>query len=86
VRGRHAWTPAPQVVDALDAAFYAALGNVEPTGRRFLLALGVSGSMTWGGIGAAGAHASRGVRRDARRHGGHQPSYEVVGLHAGRGG
>ena len=34
-----------EVVDALDAAFYTAFGNVEPTGKRLLLALDVSGSM-----------------------------------------
>lgn len=32
-------------MDALDGAFYAAFGNVEPTGKRWLLALDVSGSM-----------------------------------------
>lgn len=47
-RGRNSWTPVPQVIDALDAAFYAAFGNVEPTGRRWLLALDVSGSMGCG--------------------------------------
>jgi 60 kDa SS-A/Ro ribonucleoprotein len=36
---------APRVVDALDGAFYAAFGNVEPTGKRTMLALDVSGSM-----------------------------------------
>jgi 60 kDa SS-A/Ro ribonucleoprotein len=50
VRGRHSWTPVAQIVDALDAAFYTASRNVEPTGRRLLLALDVSGSMTWGSI------------------------------------
>ena len=39
------WTPVPQVVDALDRAFYAAFGNVPATGKRWLLALDVSGSM-----------------------------------------
>lgn len=39
------WTPVPKVLDALDAAFYAAFGNVEPTGKRIELALDVSGSM-----------------------------------------
>jgi 60 kDa SS-A/Ro ribonucleoprotein len=34
-----------QVVDALDEAFYLAFGNVEPTGKRTMLALDVSGSM-----------------------------------------
>ena len=45
-RGRHSWTPVPQIVDALDAAFYTAFENVEPTGKRLLLALDVSGSMS----------------------------------------
>jgi 60 kDa SS-A/Ro ribonucleoprotein len=44
-RGRNTWTPVPQVIDALDAAFYQAFANVEPTGKRWLLALDVSGSM-----------------------------------------
>jgi 60 kDa SS-A/Ro ribonucleoprotein len=37
-------------VDALDRAFYAAFRNVEPTGKRWLLALDVSGSMDCGQI------------------------------------
>lgn len=39
------WTPVPQIVDALDDAFYLAFGNVEPTGKRWLLGIDVSGSM-----------------------------------------
>ncbi len=45
VRGESTWTPTRQVVDALDAAFYAGFGAVEPAGKRTLLALDVSGSM-----------------------------------------
>ena len=45
-RGKHAWKPVAQVVDALDAAFYLAFGAVEPSGKRTMLALDVSGSMT----------------------------------------
>ena len=48
VRGRSEWTPVREIVDALDAAFYTAFENVEPTGKRLLLALDVSGSMTGG--------------------------------------
>ena len=33
VRGKRHWTPVGAVVDALDAAFYAAFGNVEPAGQ-----------------------------------------------------
>jgi 60 kDa SS-A/Ro ribonucleoprotein len=45
VRGKNTGDPVAQVVDALDAAFYLAFGNVEPSGKRTLLALDVSGSM-----------------------------------------
>lgn len=45
-RGAGEWTPAPVISDALDAAFYAAYGAVEPSGKRTLLALDISGSMS----------------------------------------
>jgi 60 kDa SS-A/Ro ribonucleoprotein len=44
-RGTGVWKPVPQVSAALDAAFYASFKNVEPTGRKLMLALDVSGSM-----------------------------------------
>ena len=50
-RGDSTWTPSRKVIDALDAAFYASYGNVEPSGANMLLALDVSGSM---GAAAAG--------------------------------
>lgn len=50
VRGKGEWTPVPKVVDALDAVFYASFGNVEPTHKRLMLALDVSGSMAGGMI------------------------------------
>lgn len=46
VQGSSSWAPVPQIVDALDAGFYEAFGGVEPAGKRTLLALDVSGSMT----------------------------------------
>ena len=49
-RGKLSWTPVPQIVDALDAGFYLAFQNVEPTGKNVLLALDVSGSMECGTI------------------------------------
>ena len=45
VRGSGIWEPVASIVDALDAAFYASFGIVEPAGKRMLLALDVSGSM-----------------------------------------
>ena len=46
-RGSLAWEPVAPVLDALDEAFYSSFGSVTPTGRKFLLALDVSGSMHW---------------------------------------
>lgn len=45
-RGQHSWMPVPKIVDALDEAFYKAFANAEPTGKRFLLGVDVSGSMS----------------------------------------
>jgi 60 kDa SS-A/Ro ribonucleoprotein len=45
-RGQSSWEPVSRVVDALDAAFYAAFASVQPANMRTLLALDVSGSMT----------------------------------------
>jgi 60 kDa SS-A/Ro ribonucleoprotein len=50
VRGSGTWQPVATIVDALDAAFYASFGVVEPSGKRMLLALDVSGSMGCGNV------------------------------------
>ncbi|HEU0035315.1 MAG TPA: TROVE domain-containing protein [Kofleriaceae bacterium] len=50
VRGQGIWQPVASVVDALDAAFYASFGTLEPSNKRTLLALDVSGSMECGSI------------------------------------
>lgn len=41
------WIPVQRIVDALDKAFYLAFKAVEPTGKRWMLALDLSASMTW---------------------------------------
>jgi 60 kDa SS-A/Ro ribonucleoprotein len=51
MRGSSTWTPVQTVVDALDIAFYQTFENVEATGKRVLLALDVSGSMSTGSVG-----------------------------------
>ena len=45
-RGSLAWKPVGQITDALDEAFYLSFGNVTPTGKRLMLGIDVSGSMT----------------------------------------
>lgn len=44
-RGRSTWMPVPEVIDALDRAFYASFETLEPTGKRHMLGLDVSPSM-----------------------------------------
>jgi 60 kDa SS-A/Ro ribonucleoprotein len=87
IRGRHTWTPVPQLVDALDAAFYTAFENVEPTGKRVLIALDVSGSMAGGcvagvrGLTPRDASAALALVTAAT-----ETRWETVGFFAGRGG
>lgn len=49
-RGKLSWTPVPQVITALNEAFHLAFKNIEPTGKRWLLGLDVSGSMCAGAV------------------------------------
>jgi 60 kDa SS-A/Ro ribonucleoprotein len=87
VRGRGEWVAVSQVVDALDAAFYAAFGNVEPVGKRFLLALDVSGSMGAGSVaGAVGLTPRDASAAMAMITAATEPSHEIVGFFAGKRG
>lgn len=47
-KGKLAWQPNRRICDALDSAFYLAFKTVEPTGKRHMLAVDVSGSMDSG--------------------------------------
>jgi 60 kDa SS-A/Ro ribonucleoprotein len=46
MRSKESWPVSRRVADALDAAFYDAFANVAPSGKRMLLAVDTSGSMT----------------------------------------
>jgi 60 kDa SS-A/Ro ribonucleoprotein len=48
MRSDSTWPVVSDLVDALDTAFYRAFEAVKPAGKRFLLGLDVSGSMTGG--------------------------------------
>lgn len=58
-RSKHTWQPVGQVVDALDAAFYASFGFLEPSGAATLLGLDVSASMDGGVIAGVAGLAPR---------------------------
>lgn len=50
LRGNLSWNPIPKITDALDSAFYLAFKTLTPTGKRILIGLDVSGSMSGGTI------------------------------------
>ncbi|MEV0231608.1 TROVE domain-containing protein [Nonomuraea sp. NPDC050786] len=46
---RQTWHPVPAILDALEETYELAFGTVEPSGKRLLVAVDSSGSMSWGG-------------------------------------
>ena len=50
LRGKGTWTPVPAITDALNEAFHLAFANVEPTRKRLLLGVDVSGSMAMSSV------------------------------------
>jgi 60 kDa SS-A/Ro ribonucleoprotein len=46
IKGSLKWKPVQTVMDGLDDAFYGTFGNVTPTGKRIVVGLDVSGSMS----------------------------------------
>jgi 60 kDa SS-A/Ro ribonucleoprotein len=84
-RGVGVWSPVQRVVDALDGAFYATFGNAEPTGRRWLLALDVSGSMAGSVIaGVPGLSARDGTAAMALVTAATEANHHIIGF-TGRG-
>lgn len=82
-QGKSTWTPAQRVVDALDAAFYQSFGTIEPAGKRTLLALDVSGSMTWESSMCGVLQAREGAVAMAMATMATEPDSEVVAFSAG---
>lgn len=81
-RGGKSWTPARNFIDALDEAFYLAYGNVEPAGKRTLIALDCSGSMgaPAGGLPVSCLEVAAAL---ALVIGNTEPEFEIVGFSAG---
>lgn len=81
VRGSGQWQPVQKVVDALDEAFYLSFGNVEPSGKRLILALDVSGSMGAGQIaGVPGLTPRIGTAAMALVTAATESDYQIVGF------
>jgi 60 kDa SS-A/Ro ribonucleoprotein len=49
-KGSGTWTPDKDICAALNSAFKNAFDNIVPTDQRYLLALDISGSMTYGSV------------------------------------
>jgi 60 kDa SS-A/Ro ribonucleoprotein len=78
VRGSGEWNVVPQVVEALDAAFNLAFHNVEPTGKKHLLGVDVSGSMSMNVLGTlSAAEAAAAMALVTART---EPNYYVMGF------
>jgi 60 kDa SS-A/Ro ribonucleoprotein len=85
-RGESTWTPDRMIVDALDVAFYASFGTVEPTGKRTLLALDVSASMAGAAISNLPLTAREASAALALVTAATEPDYDIVGFTDGGAG
>lgn len=79
MKGGGTWTVVPQVVTALDQTFELAFQNVEPTGKRFVLGVDVSGSMgmSFGGSVLSAAEAAAAMALVTART---EPNYFIMGF------
>lgn len=53
-RSKKTWTPVPRIVDILEKAVELSFDVVEPTGKVFMHAVDVSGSMSWAVVDSVG--------------------------------
>lgn len=83
MRGSSTWDVVSKLVDALDEAFYLSFGAVEPTGKRILLALDVSGSMCMSFIGNLNMSAREASSAMAMVTARTEKNYDVVGFTSG---
>lgn len=77
---RSEWPVIPQVVDALDWAFYQSFGNVESSGKRILLGVDISGSMATGQVAGSPLSPRMAAAAMALVTAKTEPSYMVVGF------
>lgn len=85
VLGSAHWDPNRYIVDALDSAFYSAFGAVEPSNKRTLLALDVSGSMGFDTISGMPLTPREASAALALVQMATEPEVEVVGFTGGSG-
>src|SRR3989454_9380882 len=81
-KGALKWSPVSAIVDALDAAFYATFGNVEPCNKPVVLALDVSGSMAASNIAGSCISAREGSAAMALITATTEPEHEIIAFSA----
>ncbi|GAS99883.1 TROVE domain-containing protein, partial [Mycolicibacterium canariasense] len=79
-RGDGTWTPAPKISDALDAAFYASYGAIEPANKPTLIALDVSASMATASISGMPLNAREAAAAIAMATAASEPDHTIVGF------
>ena len=79
-KGSLTWSPLRKITDALEETFYLSFGNVEPTGKRTLLALDISGSMSQTLPGAPMISCAEGVACMAMVTAKIESRYEIMGF------
>jgi 60 kDa SS-A/Ro ribonucleoprotein len=79
-KGNLRWDPNSTVCDALEEAFYKSFKFVQSTGKRFLLALDVSGSMSSGILGSAVVTAREASAAMAMVTARTEANYHIVGF------
>ena len=86
VRGKNTWTPAPQVIDALDAAFGRSFSQAPQTNKRLYLDIDVSGSMSNGEVaGVPGLSPRMAAAAMAMAIARREPNYYMAGFAASPG-
>lgn len=74
------WNPSPIIVDALNVGYHLAFANVEPSNKRTLLAVDVSGSMSYNnalGLDLSAAQVSGAMAAAIAKV---EPHYEIMGF------
>ena len=81
VRGKLKWEPVESVVDVLEAGFYHAFANCEPTGKNTLLAIDISGSMGYEELsGCVGLTPALAAACQAMVFARIEPNYHIIGF------
>ena len=53
-KSKKTWTPVPRIIDILEKAVELAFDSIEPTGKVFMHAVDISGSMSWSALPSVG--------------------------------